>query len=515
MLGRRDFLRNTAAVAALAALGIDPSDVLAAEGDTLKVRIAFDIQVLDPGYMIGGADSTLNYACLPRLALPVRNAEGVWGWAPSEFVDHIGEDDPTHISFRLKPGLKWSGGLGTVSAHDVKYSLERMVTSNWAPRFFNLDHVDVVDDLSGVIVLKSASPATFTLGLASDVGSILPKAAMEKLKDQKFSTEFPAQCGPYSMTEWAPKQKIVLKANPEWTGSKPAFPEIHLINIEDSNAAELAFEAGEVAVTSVLSASADRYRTNPPEGSALMDVSSGLYTWMGMNTEYEALKDVRVRKAIQRAIDVPTLVRTVYGSAAPVAHGTVPPGILGHRTESGFSYNPEEAKQLLKEAGVSSLTLELKLLNEPYLLTVAQIVQANLADVGITLDIKPLDSGPFWNLGVQSAGDDWKTSQLWIMRFTSAPDPSDCLQWFTKSQIGIWNWERWSDAEFEQLSAQALSETDAQRRAEKYIRMQDIMENTGAYVWLTFDPLAFLHRKSVIPAFMPAGDYMVERFARS
>jgi peptide/nickel transport system substrate-binding protein len=95
--------------------------------------------------------------------------------------------------------------------------------------------------------------------VASESGSVIPKTATEKLTDQKFTTELPGQCGPYNLVEWTPKQRIVIKANPDWKGTKPAFGEVHFINIEDTSAAELAFEAGEVAITGVLPATAARY----------------------------------------------------------------------------------------------------------------------------------------------------------------------------------------------------------------------------------------------------------------
>ena len=96
-----------------------------------------------------------------------------------------------------------------------------------------------------------------------------------------------------------------------------------------------------------------------------------------------------MRKAIQRAIDVKSILDAAYGGTAPLAHGIVPLGITGNRPASKYSYNPDEARALLAEAGVSGLTLEFKTLNEAYRVTAAQIVQANLADVGITLNIIP------------------------------------------------------------------------------------------------------------------------------
>jgi peptide/nickel transport system substrate-binding protein len=235
------------------------------------------------------------------------------------------------------------------------------------------------------------------------------------------------------------------------------------------------------------------------------------YTWIGLNAEHPKLKDIRVRKAIQRAIDVDSILEAAYGGTAPKANGVTPIGINGNRTVSKYSFNPEEARALLKEAGVGDLSLTFKTLNEGYRVTAAQIVQANLADVGITLEIVPLDSGPFWNLGLESKGEEWKDLEMWMMRYRTSPDPSDGLQWFVKSQVGVWNWERWSDAEFEDLWAKGLIEQDEAKRRDIYLRMQEIMEDTGAYVWITHDPVNFIHKEALVPSFDPGAEFMLER----
>ena len=137
-----------------------------------------------------------------------------------------------------------------------------------------------------------------------------------------------------------------------------------------------------------------------------------------MNTQHEKLKDIRVRKAIQRAIDVKSILDAAYGGAASAGpwrcYRWASPATARRRNTPTTRTKP---RALLKEAGVSDLTLEFKTLNEAYRVTAAQIVQANLADVGIKVDIIPLDSGPFWNLGLESKGEDWKTLQMWWMRY--------------------------------------------------------------------------------------------------
>lgn len=512
IVNRRELFLGSAALTTLALLGIKPEQVLAADNDLLKVRMEADIQVLDPGYMIGGAETSIDYACLPRLALPVQQGGVTWGWEPSDFVEKISQDDGTHISFTLKQGLMWSDNIGEVTADDVKYSFERMLKSDWAARFPVLDHVDVKDKYSGVVVLKQPFAATFLMGIASESGSIVPKAAVEKLKDKKFTTQLPGQLGPYTMTEWTPKQKVVLKANPDWKGKPVVFKEIHFVNVEDTKAAELAFEAGEVMVTNVLPETAARYKKQMPPNSKLDTFNGPYYTWIGLNTEHPKLKDIRIRKAIQRAIDVNSILEAAYGGVAKLGFGVVTEGISGYRTEAKYKYNPDEARALLKEAGVSNLELDFKTLNEAYRVTAAQIVQANLADVGIKVNIIPLDSGPFWNLGLESKGSEWKDLQMWWMRYRMSPDPSDGIQWFIKSQVGVWNWERWSNDEYEDLWKKGLAETDDAKRNTIYLRMQEIMEDTGAYVWITHDPISYIYSQKIEPHFDPGSELRVELF---
>ena len=514
-MNRRDLLKSSSFLAAIGMLGIKPEQVLAAGGRLLKVRMEADIQVLDPGYMIGGAETTIQFACLPRLAVPVKKADA-WGWAPSDYVEKITQDDPTHISFTLKPGLMWSGDGGEVTAEDVKFSFERMLKSDWAARFPTLEQVDVKDKLSGVIVLKSPFAATFLMGIASESGIDRAEGRRREAAGSEIHHRASRPVRPLHDGRVDAEAARRAQGQSRLEGhASPHFPEVQFINVEDTKAAELAFEAGEVDITDVLPETAARYRDKMPAGAKLENLAGPYYTWIGLNTQHEKLKDIRVRKAIQRAIDVKSILDAAYGGIAPVAHGIVPMGVTGHRTASKYSYNPDEARALLAEAGVSDLTLEFKTLNEAYRVTAAQIVQANLADVGIKLEIIPLDSGPFWNLGLESKGEEWKTLQMWWMRYRTSPDPSDGIQWFVKSQVGVWNWERWSDPEFEELWTKGLAEPDKAKREPIYLRMQEIMEDTGAYVWITHDPLNYAHSTKIVPGFDTGGEVLVENVKKA
>ncbi len=506
-LDRRGLVRGLGGAAGLAALAAGGRGSLAQDGSALTIRCPRDMAILDPGYMVGGlAEISAQWACLVQLA----NYESgsAWGWQPSAVVERLEWIDPQRIGFKLREGFQWSNGYGEVVADDVKFGLERILESEWSGYVIALDHVELTGSHEGEIVLSFPFAPTLLLSLCFTTGSLMSRAALEDVGG-RYTSEFPAICGPYQISEWALGQQLVLTPNPLWIGPKPEIEEVRLVTIGDDKAAEIAFETGEIMQTTISADSVPRIRDAMPENSTLLLQPGLTYTWFGMNTQHPKLEDIRIRRAIQQAIDVDSINEAAYNNVPPKSHGIVPPGLIGHRTHSNYAYDPDAARALLHEAGAQGLQIELKTLNTTDRLAASQIVQANLADVGIEVVIVPLDSGPFWNLGLESEGDDWKDLQMWLMRYSSSPDPYEPFQWFVRDQVGVWNWERWSDDEFEDLYQQGLRETDPARREEIYLRMQEIMEETGAYVWLNHEPIPTLYSNVMDPAIHPDGNFFL------
>lgn len=509
---RRAFLASTAAIGAYSLLPGLPKFAYA-DGNVLKLRLDSDNEILDPGYMTGATEIEAQKQCLPFLAEYARNGE-TFGWQPTYFVKKLEQRDPTHIDFELEEGLVWSNGYGPVEASDVKFSYERMKESDWSGYFTALDHVEVTGDRTGTIVLNTAFAPFIMITLCHGPGAIVCAQAVKDVGG-KFTNKFPAVCGPYTY-EQTPGQRATFKANPEWNGPKPAFERVEANVITEVKAAELAFEAGELDCTKIGSDTLARYQKEMPAGSEITVGGELQYMWMGMNTEHPKLKDQKVRRAIQHAIDVDSILAGAYSGTTRKSHGIVCPGLIGQRDATKYySYDPAKARALLEEAGVSGLQLTLRTLNQQERVLAAQIIQANLAAIGITVKVMPLDSGPFWEMGQESKGDTWQDLELWLMRFGTTPDPYEASQWFVSSQVGIWNWERWTSEEYDALYQQGIVETDDAKRREIYLKMQDIMEETGAYVWINHEPETFVHRSSINVNSSPSGELNYRRFTRT
>ena len=482
--------------------------VTAAQSDEIRIRLTADFGNIDPAFWQSGPDLAMINVLFPKLIEYKSSREWDWELSAAESIEQV--DDLT-IKFTLKPGLMWTNGYGEVTAEDVKYSYERYIDEeldspnkgDWSP----LDRVEVTGKYSGVIHLKEPFAPIWWSTLPFTGGSIVSKAATEKVGG-KFSTEPPATAGPYKIEQWNPRESVVLVPHDGWNGQAPAYDKITLVPIQEDKAAEIAFEAGEVDFAHVGISSVPNYKTAPPDGASLDVRPSADYLWLGMNIANEKLTDVRVRQAIAKAVDVDAILNGAFFGVPERSTGMVAPGLVGHRKKEAPARDVEGAKALLAEAGVSNLSLEVELQNTAELVTAAQIVQANLAEIGISLQINQLDSGAFWNV----AAEKQEKLELTLKSYTSPADPSWSTQWFLTDQKAIWNWEWLESAEFDKLHFDALKESDIEKRAAMYHRMQDIMDETSAFVWIMHPPAAMLFRDTVEPGLYPNGNMKLVDF---
>ena len=233
--------------------------------------------------------------------------------------------------------------------------------------------------------------------------------------------------------------------------------------------------------------------------------------WLGMTQSHEKLKDPRVRKAIQLAIDVPTILQATTGGHSKQATGIVAPGLPGYRSGQELKRDLETAKALLTEAGADGLTVRLDYVNTTERSTAAQVMQANLAEIGVTLELNGQDEGTFWNIDEAKAAD----LQLHLKAWTGNPDGFYTLQYFVGDQIGIWNWEAFQDDEYDGLLAKARATADEAERGKIYERMQEILEDSGSFLFISQDPYVVIHRKGMVPGILPDGRPVFHAFKKA
>ncbi|HET6159595.1 MAG TPA: ABC transporter substrate-binding protein [Dongiaceae bacterium] len=508
-MNRRTFLWTTSAALTVPMLTFGSSLAFAAR-DELIVRIDADIGNLDPANRVGSIEDNIIIAVCQNLA---RFKPGSLEWEP-DAAKTIKQVSETEIEFELNPGLMFHGDYGEMTAEDVKFSFERFNAPGdagkkaaYADDWGALDHVEVTGKYTGKLLFKHPAPAIWVIGIPDGSGGILSKKAVTELGDKIATTLIGS--GPYLIKEWKPNDHVTLEKNPNYKGTDSVhFQRIICKPIPEWKTALLAFQAKEVAHTEIEPTAIPQIKKDPD--SVVIEMEGIDYEWIGINVEKPPFNDLKVRQAIRYGVDVDAIIAGAYSGTVQRAKTLLAPRLLGHWADAPvYQYDVDKAKALLGEAGKTSFDCTLTCLNDARTQATAQIVQANLAEVGVNVKINALDGGAYWGMG---EGDKSKDLELTIIPYSSKFDPSFQTQWFLSEQVGVWNWQRWKSPEFDKLHKEAASITDPNKRAEKYIRMQQLLDESASCIWITHGVRDFAHAKWLKPAILPNGSNWQYRY---
>ena len=236
------------------------------------------------------------------------------------------------------------------------------------------------------------------------------------------------------------------------------------------------------------------------------------YEWIGINVEKPPFDDLKVRQAIRYGIDVDAIIAGAYSGTVPRAKTLLAPQLLGHWAEAPvYQYDPAKAKALLEEAGKPSFDCTLTCLNDATTQATAQIVQANLAEIGVTVTINALDGGRLLGhgRGRQEQGPGADHHPLLLEVRSQLPDPVVRLVRAGRHLELAALEERRSSTS---CTRRPASITDNAKRAEKYIRMQQLLDESATCIWITHGVHDFAHAKWLSPAILPNGNNWQFRF---
>lgn len=189
------------------------------------------------------------------------------------------------------------------------------------------------------------------------------------------------------------------------------------------------------------------------------------------------------------------------------------PQVDGRRLWAGaphYNRDVNKAKALLQAAGVSNLSLSLAVVDVDADKTVAQVVQQNLADIGITVNINVQDNATFNQ--IPGPGGSGKNRQLVYSHYVTEPDPSWSIVWFTCAQVDQWNWAEWCDKQFSNLYNQALRVQNPAKRTQIYIQMQKIWDANANTIWVGYPTDFYAGKKGLTPTLRPDGEVLAAWF---
>jgi len=303
----------------------------------------------------------------------------------------ISEGGKVYI-FHLRKGVKFHDGA-VFNAEAVKANIDRLFKNKTLAGRSRLvpfiEKVEVVDEYTVKFVLKHPVP-TFLNLLAHPVGLMVSPKALKEGVNLKRN---PVGTGPYKLGKWVPGDRVELVANEEWWGGKPGLDGIVFKVVPEDEARVQMVVAGDAHVAlRVPPIDIERLKMEPDV--VVEPVNTIRILYLGVNTRHPILKDKRVRQAISLAIDREIIVEKILRGAGRAAKSVIAEEVLGFYDTGKIGYNPERAKELLKEAGYpEGFEIVMWTPKGRYLgdYEIAQAVQQYLVEIGIKAELRTME----------------------------------------------------------------------------------------------------------------------------
>lgn len=449
-----------------------PSAAKPAQKEQLVVAIAGEPNSLDTTNELGNVGVRMHYVFHDTLIR--RDFFDGNKLVPSLATSWQRLDDLT-LELKLRDGVVFHDG-STLTSEDVKYTLDRLLdpqTRSEASGYFAvLDKVEAPDPRT--VRLKTNAPDPLLEQRLASYGSwVLPKAYIEKTGWEQF-IQAPVGAGPYKVVEWKREAQLVADAHDRYWDAAPAAKRITFRLIPETSTRVSALLAGEVNIITNL----------PPDQVETVESNGGTHVRavplanahvLRYNTQtFPPIADVRIRRAMNLAIDREGLVKSLWRGRATVPRGFQFEGEFGSNPDRpALEYNPDRAKALIQEGGYGGDALIYRTAPNYYSngRQAAEAIVEMWKKVGLNAQIEVAEQAALGKL--DEAGGQHITN--WSA--TSALGDPDGYLWRNWGPDNSFQKRGyWKPEEFNRLGQEARSILDHNRRFQIYQRMMDIFE---------------------------------------
>ncbi len=403
--------------------------------------------------------------------------------------------DGITYTFHLRRGVKFHDGRA-FSASNVVNSFQRVLDPatkggrGWplypikgaedyaAGKAKTISGMAAPDDSTVVITLKEPF-SIFPKLLAMPVTSIVPDNPPADFGQKPIGT------GPWKFVEWRHDDYLRFAKNPDYFDGPPKTDSLTARIIPEASTATAEFEAGNVDVLNVPDEAGKSWQVDPEKKKLLTSAPALRFWYVAINTTRGPLTDVRVRQALNYAVDVNTMLSQVMAGRGSVANGVIPPTLGGAEPgRKGYPHDVAKAKQLLAAAGhPNGIDVELWSATTDQSPRVAQTIQANLAEAGIRAKIVQRDASSMRE-AARKGQTDLALKEWWA----DYPDAENFLYPLLHSKnkgVGG-NVSFYSNPKFDALVDQAHREQDEAKRNSLYTQADQIQLNDAPMIYLFF-----------------------------
>lgn len=403
--------------------------------------------------------------------------------------------DGLTYTFHLRTGVKFHDGR-TFTAANVLHSFQRVLdpatkggrgwplypikgAEDYAGGKQNaLDAVVVKDDSTVAITLKEPL-AIFPKLLAMPVASIIPDNVPGNFGEHPIGT------GPWKFVEWKHDDYLKFAKNAAYFDGPPKTDTLTARIFPERSTAAAEYDAGNIDILNVPEQESRTWEADASKKSQLQSAPALRFWYVGINTTRGPLSDVRVRQALNYAVDVPTLLNRLLSGRGDLAAGVIPLTLSGaDKARKPYPHDIAKAKQLLAAAGhPNGIDVELWVSQTPPFPKVAETIQANLADAGIRVKIVQRDAS-----SMREASRKGNTDLVLKEWYADYPDAENflfpLLHTVNKGVGG--NISFYSNPEFDRIVTASHREQDDAKRASLYTQADQIAFNDAPMIFLFF-----------------------------
>ncbi|PZG24227.1 ABC transporter substrate-binding protein [Micromonospora craterilacus] len=393
---------------------------------------------------------------------------------PSLATEWTTSDDQLTWTFTLREGVKFSDGSPLTSA-DVVYSYTRIIDGklNTAYKFATVKSVTAPDPTTVVVALTAPTP-----NLLANLGGFKGVAIVQKSNVESGEvTTKPVGSGPFAIGSYSSGDNIRLVRNDNYWGDKPKLDGVTFTFVKDPTVALQNLRGGEVQWTDNLP---------PQQVPALLDgddvnvrtVPSSDYWYLALNQARKPYDDVNVRRAVAFALDREAITKAAKFGLATVNQAAIPENSAFYYEYAPYRHDPNQARQLLDQAGVSDLTMDLMVTSEyPETVTAAQVIASQLEAIGVNIKIRTLDFAQW--LDEQGKGN----FDSFMLGWLGNVDPDE-FYYAQHHSGGTFNFHKYRNPAVDQLLDRARTETDQAARKQQYEQVAKQIVDDASYIYL-------------------------------
>jgi peptide/nickel transport system substrate-binding protein len=299
--------------------------------------------------------------------------------------------DGRTVTFNIREGVVFHDG-SDLTAADVVYSMNKNAESGVSTAsvaYAPVTAIEATGDYTVQVTLENPSQS-FLTRMADRSGIVVP----ENFFEENDAATTVIGTGPYTFGEYRIDQDLTLHRFDGYWGELPYFETVVQRFIPDETAAINALLGGELdMVASVIGEGMDRVNTLASDPNLQLDLIPGTeVSYWALNTNVEAFQDIRVRQAIQYGHNRQSHIdAATAGTAISSCTMAVPAGVAWDTDYCPYPYDPDRARELLEEAGATDLVLDFPFANVAWHTVMAQIFQAEMAEIGITIELRSQD----------------------------------------------------------------------------------------------------------------------------